>query len=475
LIQRNNRTEIIESFKRKQQYLTIVGFSMFFGWLLAVPFEGQILYSIISTKGIEFNHLYELSLSAHLIALIFSGYVLKSKMSAKITMLLSSIVCILGSTVFYLSFSILWNISLIAISFFAGMFVSSWALFLKSYSKDSERVKIVVDVLILSNLFMLIFDFMAVRISPYLSLFLSIAFLLGSLLLTMKLDTSYEATDRKTNYLRKEIRNPFIILCVFIFVITISSGFMYQVIIPAYAEFPLIVAFYWAVPYITALLVVRFFVNKIDLTHFLYFALAMKGISFLAFNYLSINISSYLFVNTFLMAALGIFDMFLWVALSSFIIRHEEPARIWGYGLSINVFGILFGGIIGNFLTSQAGRLNISIIALSSVFVLIAILPFLLDSFRKLEEIEIVEDRVYENTRSIDLNNLRSQYSLTDRELEVINLVVKGYTYKAIADDLSITENTVKFHSKNIYSKFDVNTKMKLIEKIEKKQPTHKG
>ena len=40
----------------------------------------------------------------------------------------------------------------------------------------------------------------------------------------------------------------------------------------------------------------------------------------------------------------------------------------------------------------------------------------------------------------------------------------RGYTYKAIAESLFISENTMKFHVKNIYHKLNVNNKMELIK-----------
>ena len=46
---------------------------------------------------------------------------------------------------------------------------------------------------------------------------------------------------------------------------------------------------------------------------------------------------------------------------------------------------------------------------------------------------------------------------LTSRELGVLRLVRDGYKYKQIADQLSISENTVNFHIKNIVDKLAAN------------------
>ena len=49
---------------------------------------------------------------------------------------------------------------------------------------------------------------------------------------------------------------------------------------------------------------------------------------------------------------------------------------------------------------------------------------------------------------------------LTSRELEVIQLVLAGYTNKAIAAEIFISEKTVEFHLENIYTKIGVRTRL---------------
>jgi DNA-binding NarL/FixJ family response regulator len=49
-----------------------------------------------------------------------------------------------------------------------------------------------------------------------------------------------------------------------------------------------------------------------------------------------------------------------------------------------------------------------------------------------------------------------NDYHLSDRELGVLQLLVKGYTYKAIAAELFITMDTVRKHVTHIYEKLHV-------------------
>jgi len=49
--------------------------------------------------------------------------------------------------------------------------------------------------------------------------------------------------------------------------------------------------------------------------------------------------------------------------------------------------------------------------------------------------------------------------SLTRREMELLKLLARGYTYREVAEDLSVSSHTVNSHIKNLYRKLSVKTK----------------
>jgi len=60
----------------------------------------------------------------------------------------------------------------------------------------------------------------------------------------------------------------------------------------------------------------------------------------------------------------------------------------------------------------------------------------------------------------------RQQYpapALTSRELEVLKLVAKGMSNREIADELYISENTVKNHVRNILEKLQIHSRMEAV------------
>ena len=52
---------------------------------------------------------------------------------------------------------------------------------------------------------------------------------------------------------------------------------------------------------------------------------------------------------------------------------------------------------------------------------------------------------------------------LSDREIEVLRLMAEGYKYKEIAEKLFVSINTVRHHTRNLYSKLDVNNRTQAI------------
>jgi DNA-binding CsgD family transcriptional regulator len=77
-----------------------------------------------------------------------------------------------------------------------------------------------------------------------------------------------------------------------------------------------------------------------------------------------------------------------------------------------------------------------------------------------------------ENTQERGSPNLRKQLEtaldcfgasvLTDRERQVVNMILHGYATKSIAQQLKISIETVKLHRKNAYAKLDINMQSEL-------------
>jgi len=70
------------------------------------------------------------------------------------------------------------------------------------------------------------------------------------------------------------------------------------------------------------------------------------------------------------------------------------------------------------------------------------------------------------NTFNSNLSSKKVEDLLTHREFEVIELLSKGFLYKEIADQLSISISTVKRHINHIYEKLQVQNKTEAVNKL---------
>jgi DNA-binding CsgD family transcriptional regulator len=59
-----------------------------------------------------------------------------------------------------------------------------------------------------------------------------------------------------------------------------------------------------------------------------------------------------------------------------------------------------------------------------------------------------------------------NQVKLSEREREVVNLLLQGKSNKLIAFSLGISTRTVEFHLKNVYTKYQVSSRIELILKL---------
>jgi DNA-binding CsgD family transcriptional regulator len=184
--------------------------------------------------------------------------------------------------------------------------------------------------------------------------------------------------------------------------------------------------------------------------------------------------ASYLFVNTVMLGACGVYDLFWWSILGEMLDLHDNPSQILGIGLSANVLGILIGGMLGSAITaSDTNSNNSSVLALVVVLIILVILPLLHKRLSILLKNHVFLTALYEmapaeQKEAIDSFTIIDL--LTERESEIAALLLKGRTYRMIANELFLSENTIKTHIKNIYSKFNIQSKPELINLMMQKE-----
>ncbi|MCI4669687.1 MAG: helix-turn-helix transcriptional regulator [Bacteroidia bacterium] len=139
----------------------------------------------------------------------------------------------------------------------------------------------------------------------------------------------------------------------------------------------------------------------------------------------------------------------------SLLIKHREKIEKLT-GIILLVFIPLYAGLglANNYFTLWNSSLFESNLIISMIFIGLASTK-LADDIKRLSLISPNAN----NDTSSQLDN----FNITKREKEVTALLMKGYSYKKIAEELFISLPTVKTHISNIYKKTEVKNKVELI------------
>ncbi len=297
--------------------MSIIVLSLFSAWLLAFPFEGRVLYALLNYHHISAQQFVLGSMAAHCAGLILCGFFVKKMRTAKRLMLFTIVFCIAASSVFFFPPSFLWKAALFLSSFLAGSCIAAWGFYLKDATPKNERIKTIADMLISCYILTTLLGMAAAYISPYEGLGLSMVMLCLSFMFALKLPSKELEQNQPCAQQDKTISiiKPLVFLCLFIVVIAINGGLMFQVQYPAFTQLGYLTNWYWALPYIAAVFIVRSLPHETNRSYLLYAGIAMTGFSFIAFIALDRSAASYLVVDTLMQGAFGIFNLFWWSIL----------------------------------------------------------------------------------------------------------------------------------------------------------------
>lgn len=117
----------------------------------------------------------------------------------------------------------------------------------------------------------------------------------------------------------------------------------------------------------------------------------------------------------------------------------------------INLGAVLAAGIKGILpQTSASSEIIAAIEAVASG--LVALHPEVIDNLQLQKETNLYEQ--------VDINRIQT---LTPREIQVLQMLISGLSNKVVAQQLYISEHTVKFHISSIFQKLDVSTRTEAV------------
>jgi DNA-binding CsgD family transcriptional regulator len=195
--------------------------------------------------------------------------------------------------------------------------------------------------------------------------------------------------------------------------------------------------------------------------------MAMMVGAFIGFMLLGRNRLDYFVIDTLMLAACGVFDLFWWSILGAMLDYTTNPSMVFGVGLSANVLGVLSGGVIGLWARStQSLTAEVTVMALTIICASLALLPLLnrqLALLLRSHAYLTAYGTMDAAQQSAVLYQVEPLDPLTAREEEVLAEILLGKSNREAAAALYITENTMKTHARNIYSKYGVHSRAELI------------
>ena len=151
-----------------------------------------------------------------------------------------------------------------------------------------------------------------------------------------------------------------------------------------------------------------------------------------------------------------------------------HPYAVFGAGWVLYALPLAAGYFFAQFIPMDAQGSSIAPVL---SYALILMLMFIVDSYpagiRRI--FADLGPTIPTNDRFPDLERncqqVGKEHDLTPREIEVMELICKGRSKAYIAETLFVAENTVRSHSKHLYTKLNVHSKQELIDLVRPEAP----
>lgn len=233
-----------------------------------------------------------------------------------------------------------------------------------------------------------------------------------------------------------------------IFLIFITAGYTYVGIYPQLEAYQPHQRFYNVLPFLLTLAFMPMILRRLGHRVLPYLGVAFLGISY-CFFLLPEGVDTYYLTQTFLQPGWAFLDCFAWVLGIEIAQAIDRPQY-----LNKTVGAFLMGTFVGA-LAVQLLKTRVPVT--SPVFFTLSLVPL----FLVIPLLSVVYQAARAHSPSPES---LLPGDLTLREREVAALIVEGMSLKEIAQELHISQNTMKTHSRNIYRKIGVKNKKELID-----------
>ncbi len=436
----------------KKHYRIIIILGSTFGSMITFPVFGPVLLHMVGLK-------YVLLMSSFSLLFLTIGYLIKPfymEIKSNILLLLSFVSAFLLGISFFLP---LWMqfLAIALFSFSAGRIIVFWSKLMFKEVSINDRAKVISMGLFFAYGFLyltnVIISFIPKPITPLFSVLL---ILIAAVLLKK------DSTDNMIPMpavLDRTVPIPWILFSL-IFLIYITAGITYAEVYPGRTSYPSLDRFYNVLPFVLAVNVAGYISDTWGRKYSLFIGISLLGISF-SFFLMESSIISYFLIQSIIEIAWAFLDLYVLVVIAD-IAERLNRREYYTFGLAFFSSGTLFGAILCT-ITRNIG-INQTVYALLAhlpLFIAVAFLGRIPETLKKQEEMKgflTPSDEMMDNIFIL----LKDRFSLTPREMEVTFLILQGLSNVQISNKLYISENTVKYHLKNIFHKSGITNRNEL-------------
>lgn len=471
----------------------ILSLGIFFGWLLSIPFNGPLLFALTSEAGYNGISL-ALEFSAfHAAALLVTGIVVKRENYWRGFMFAGNAGCFLASLLALVLPTSNWFWLSALGGVFAAWYILGWSIPFTKILNSGNRMKMMAQVILLSNIILAVVTVALPFVTPRWLACVMLAMLALNFMNLPRRDILAERLLEVETTQAEYPRFLILILSLFILGLYINGGFMYRVIFPSFVQYTDIDVFFRLVPYIAALVVMIYHGHRVALPVLVYLAAVVMGLAFITFSLTADLLAGYFLTTILMQCAFALLDIFVFTIMGNVSAQYGKPFLMFGCGIFANVGAIVLGEVMGESLMNLGAnyRLTTALFASAAIFLTIIIYPWLNgklypaqadkglfgatrifgtpedsepSKFAGMPAPSGVPDSAAaageETAASLELSGL------TQREQEIVSLIVKGMANKDAAAKLFISESTLKTHLRNIYHKLGVTHKRELIARV---------
>lgn len=457
----------------KKSYIYIVlTYGLFLGWLLSFPYNGTVLKHLSVIHNVSAASYSLTYIVAPVVFLIIYSFITVKEEYAKKMITWSIAICFGGSVFLFAAAPSIWWYPVLALMGIASVqCIIGWSYFYTMEVAITQKMRIMALVIITGNIIGYVINIMYDKISPGLLLVLILAPLAGSF--RAALSTTVEENiviEREQEPLPKKL---IFVICFFLFTMNITDGLTSHTIDPSFDRlFPHYFAYYGILPYIITLSLIFFCVKKLPMLSPVFWGTSLLGLAHLSFGLLGERWYNFFLTETFLNMGWALLDLTLWTLFGLVASIYGRPLQICGYAFLANLAGVFCGGMLGVYITKQIDNyfLVSSAFAIGIIFLSLFIIPWLSGTIeKKVLRKELSNTALQaepEETKTSEPFFLPGVELLTPRETEITALILKGYTNKQIAEILILSENTIKTHTRKIYSKLNVANKRELMQLV---------